>query len=248
MKARVLTQAGAGPPLVYVPGVDGCGELLYGTATELARGFRLSCLRYEGTGGGYEELARSVRACLDEQGCERALLLAESFGVGVALTCALQYPDRVAGLMLVNGFARYERRWRVRVSHFVALLCPQVLVRTCRRRFGWRSLLAPRREPAVLERLLAREIELDAGYRHRLALSGSLDLLARLGEIRVPVALYASDHDRIVDSVPAARAMAARLPRAELTILREAGHVVLPLPEEPWLERMTQLARRAGLA
>jgi pimeloyl-ACP methyl ester carboxylesterase len=73
-----------------------------------------------------------------------------------------------------------------------------------------------------------------------------VDLRARLGALRCPVALYAADHDRVVAAVPAAREMAALVAGAELTVLPEAGHVVLPLAAEPWEERLERLAARAG--
>ena len=62
------------------------------------------------------------------------------------------------------------------------------------------------------------------------------------------MALFAADHDRVVASVPAAREMELLLGGAELTLLPAAGHVVLPLGEEPWVERLERLAARAGLA
>ena len=48
MIARIVDDAG-GPsaPLIYLPGVDGTGELLLGTAARLIERFRLIRLRYE---------------------------------------------------------------------------------------------------------------------------------------------------------------------------------------------------------
>jgi hypothetical protein len=62
------------------------------------------------------------------------------------------------------------------------------------------------------------------------------------------VALFASDSDKIVPSVPAAREMLRGLPDATLEILPRAGHVVLPLAEEPWVDRLRALERRATSA
>ncbi|NOT31426.1 MAG: hypothetical protein HOP15_13345, partial [Planctomycetes bacterium] len=116
-----------------------------------------------------------------------------------------------------------------------------------RTRFAQRGLFAPRRDEAALQALLALSgAWFDARYRARLAWIEGLDLRAHLGAVRCPVALFAADHDRVVASVPAAREMAAALSDAELTVLRSAGHVVLPLSEEPWEERFERLAARAG--
>jgi hypothetical protein len=41
--------------------------------------------------------------------------------------------------------------------------------------------------------------------------------------------------------------MAALLPDATLDVLVDAGHLVLPLAAEPWVERLERLAERAGV-
>ncbi len=255
MIACLRSDAGSDRPVVvYLPGIDGTGELLLGTAERLAKCFRLIRLAYalergsRDKEGGYPELARSVSHLLEERGVRRALVLAESFGVGVALELALDRPERVAGLALVNGFAYFERRFRLYVSRSVARITPEPLFALGRRLAARWSLFAPRAAEQELGLFHALDrMEFGASYRARLALIARLDLRARLAEIRCPVALFASDNDRIVSSVHCAREMAARLPNATLEILSDAGHVVLPLAEEPWVERLRALAERAGL-
>jgi pimeloyl-ACP methyl ester carboxylesterase len=240
------------PALVYVPGIDGTGEFLFETAGRLAQRFRLLRLAYglDGPAGedDYGRLAESIARRLDEAGVERALLLAESFGVGLALRVALDHPARVAGLVLVNGFAHFRRRVNLACTIAVARSCPEPLFRLGRHLFAPRALLGPRWNPDVVRvfRALARE-GFDEGYRRRLTMIRELDLRPRLGEIEVPVALFASDRDRVVDAVRANRLMLERLPDARLEILERAGHVVLPLAEEPWVERAVTLAARAGI-
>ena len=249
MEARVIDVRGSGPPLVYVPGIDGSGELLLGTAARLAASFRLVRLRYAGDpGGGYEELAASLVRVLDELEIERALLLAESFGVSVALETALDHPQRVAGLALVNGFAYFERRLRLALTRASAVLVSRNLYRGGRARFAQSYLFGPRRDEQALRALLALPADwFDVGYRARLALIRRVDLRERLREIRQPVAIFASDRDRIVAALSAGRAMAERMSAVELTVLERAGHVVLPLADEPWVERLLHLAERAGM-
>jgi len=246
MQAEAVSTRGSGRTLVYVPGIDGSGELLLGTAARLERHFRLTRLRYGGgSGGDYATLATSVARCIEEHAGGRALVLAESFGVALALATALDHSARVAGLALVNGFARYPRRVEVALTRGVFALAPKAWIRAARARFVQRGLFAPRRDEEALRALLALEGDwFDARYRARLAWIQGVDLRARLSEIRCPVALFAGDHDRVVASVPAAREIAARIPGAELTVITEAGHVVLPLAAEPWEERLLRLAAR----
>lgn len=249
MQAEIVASEGAGPPLVYVPGIDGSGELLLGAAQRLAQRFRLTRLRYAGDArGDYATLATSVARCIEAAAGERALVLAESFGVGVALQTALNHPARVAALALVNGFAYFHDRLGLAFTRGVFTLAPRAWIHAARGRFLQRGLIAPRRDEAVLRALLAlRGDWFDERYRARLLLIRGLDLRSRLGQVGCPVSLFAADHDRVVAAVPAALEMAKRLRDAELVILPRAGHLVLPLADEPWEERLERLARRCGL-
>ena len=249
MHAEIIDTAGDGPPLVYVPGIDGSGELLLGTRERLTRRFRLTRLHYVGDpSGGYPELAASVVRALDRLAIPRALVLAESFGVAVALETALDHPTRVAGLALVNGFAFYANRLELALTRSVFALAPEAWIRAGRARFAQRGLFAPRRDEAALEALLALRCDwFDELYRARLTCIAGVDLRPRLGEIQCPVAIYAADQDRVVAAVPAALEMKAAIAGAELEILAQAGHVVLPLAAEPWPERLERLAQRCGM-
>jgi pimeloyl-ACP methyl ester carboxylesterase len=248
MHAEILATQGEGLPLVYVPGIDGSGELLLGAAERLARRFRLTRLRYGGDAGGdYRTLAASVARCIEAAGAERALVLAESFGVAVALQTALEHPARVTALALVNGFAHFPDRLGLALTRGAFALAPRAWIHAARQRFVQRGLIAPRRDEEALRALLALGGDwFDERYRARLALIRALDLRARLAQVRCPVSLFAAENDRVVAAVPAAREMAALLPDVELELLPRAGHLVLPLACEPWSERLERLARRAG--
>jgi pimeloyl-ACP methyl ester carboxylesterase len=238
---------------VYVPGLDGSGELLLGTAGRLGEHFRLLRLCYRTTGpappGGddYASLAGDVARCLDEAGIERALVLAESFGGAVAVQLALDAPERVAGLAIVNSFVRYDRPWSALLSRELLRLTPAFAYALGRTLVAPTLLIGPRRDPvARREFRRAPLLGLDHGYLRRLTMIARVDLLDRLAEVTAPVALFASDRDRIVRSVRSALAMAERLPDATLEILPRGGHVVLPLAAEPWLDRLQALRVRAG--
>lgn len=250
MHAEVLDTRGRGPELVYVPGIDGSGELLLDAGERLARNFRLTRLCYRGDASGdHGTLAASIARCVQGSGASSALLLAESFGVAVALHTALDHPRQVAGLALVNGFARYSNRLGLALTRGVFALAPKAWIHGGRKRFVQRGLIAPRQDERALAGVSAlRGDWFDERYRARLRWIAAVDLRARLGEVRCPVEIYAAERDRVVDSVRAGREMAAAIPAARFTLLPRAGHLVLPLAEEPWEERLLGLARRAGLA
>ena len=254
-RAEVHGVAGAGPNLVYVPGIDGSGELLLGTQQKLEAHFRVTrfCYRANGPvppeGDTYESLAATIIEGFDEAGIERALVLAESFGGAVAVRLALDFPERVAALAIVNSFVYYEDKRRLAISRTALTLIPSILFRVARFLFSPALMIAPRRDAkAAREFRRAPLLGLDDGYIRRMKMIACVDFRDELAQLELPVELFASTHDRVVRSVPSAKDMAARISNSGLTLLPKAGHVVLPLDDEPWVERMQALLLRSDLA
>ena len=248
---QAIDDVGEGPALLYVPGVDGSGQLLLDTAAALQQSFRLVRLRYvSGTlpsvENGYAEMAADLVRVLDELGIERALLLAESFGVALALQTALDHPERIRGLGLLNGFARYPVRWRIATTATFLPLVPGFLFRLGRHVTIPFGMISPRRDPAVVDAMIESVGDyFDASFVRRLQMIRAVDLRERLEEVRCPVTLFASSDDQVVASVRAAHEMARALPDVRFVLLERAGHVILPFTDEPWAERMLALAQRA---
>ncbi|MEM9381473.1 MAG: alpha/beta hydrolase [Planctomycetota bacterium] len=251
MRAEIAGDRGDGPALVYVPGIDGSGELLLGTAARLEAAFRLLRVRYvdEGDTGSvatYGRLADTLAEGLEGAGVERAVVLAESFGGGVALHLALRHPDRVRALAIVNSFCWYPRRVRLWLSAVTFPFVPKRLMLLGRRLFQSWIFFRPRRDAEAEAAFRAVPPSfLHPGFAARLDAVRVLDLRERLAEIEVPVELYASSHDAVVPARAAMRTLARGLPRARLTTLERANHMVLPLAEEPWPERLWALADAA---
>lgn len=249
MLAHIHADQGFGRPVVYVPGIDATGELLLGTCERIAAEYRLLRIAY--TAGAeddsYTGLASSIVNALHDAGVDRALVLAESFGVAVALRTALDHHDLVAGLALVNGFAHYKRRAALAWSRFSAPLVPAWAFQLGRSWFAAGKLFAKDVDEDTLRRFheLPPSDGFDRAYLRRMAMIAALDLRPELHRITQPVTLFASTEDRVVASLEEAREMAELLPNAELRVLEGAGHVVLPCPEEPWVERLRELEARA---
>jgi len=254
-RAEIRGDAGSGPPLVYVPGIDGSGELLLGTRPKLESHFRLVRFCYRASGpapeGGdtYASLAASIIEGFDEAGIDRALVLAESFGGAVAVRLALDFPERVAALAIVNSFVHYEGKKSLAFTGAVLSVMPSFGYQIIRHLFAPALMLAPRRDAqATRDFRRAPLFGLDDGYLRRMKMIATVDFRDELPNLSQPVQLFASTHDRIVDSIPSSEAMAAKIPDVKLTILEKAGHVVLPLAAEPWVERMQALLARSDLA
>ena len=56
-----------------------------------------------------EDWMEDVRAVMDSAGSKEATLVAHGHGAQMALMSAATHPDRVASLVLINGFARFSR-------------------------------------------------------------------------------------------------------------------------------------------
>ena len=61
------------------------------------------------SGYAVADMAADVPALLDALGIDRAIVVGHSMGSAVALHAAASYPNRVAGLVLIGGFADYDK-------------------------------------------------------------------------------------------------------------------------------------------
>lgn len=250
MKATLKGDRGTGVTVLYIPGIDGTGELLLGTAARLESRFRLMRLAYRVEGPASEDsypgLAASISDLCRENGVERAVVIAESFGGAVGLQLALDFPELVQALMVVNSFAHNLQPVRLGMAHGLSGLVPRWLFKLGRRTFSPRALFGPRGDAEALrafQKLTGTFF--DEAYRRRIRMIRSLDLRPRLHELRMPVLLLASDEDRVVPSVQAMGEIAQLVPTATLELVPRAGHLILPLAEEPWLERVESLLSKS---
>jgi pimeloyl-ACP methyl ester carboxylesterase len=175
-----------------------------------------------------------VAVLLDELGIDQAILVGHSAGGTVAVNFALQHPDRVQALILVDA-AIYEGggspAW---VRPF--LRTPQM------QRIGpWLVRSIADRGEGIIElawhdtsRINQETIE---GYRRPLGVDGwdralweftaasrDLDLDQRLRELGMPVLVITGDDDRIVPTELSLQ-LAEDIPGAELAIIPDCGHV-----------------------
>lgn len=133
---------------------------------------------------------------VDALGADQVIIVGLSLGAAVALSYAIAYPDRVAGLVLSGG--------QVRPSPGIMLL-ESALVR-----------LLPERTmglPPELSKDRLREI---------LSVVSKIDFRSSLGKIAAPALVICGTNDK--PNLSAAKVMAARLPHAELALVADGGH------------------------
>jgi pimeloyl-ACP methyl ester carboxylesterase len=217
---------------LLIPGLDGTGRLYYRQVERLAERYRVLPWNF-GTGGAFDHatLVAALAEATSEEPAGSLLVVGESFGGTVAIEFALAHPDRVGALALVNAFAHYRRRYRIRLACRLAPLLAWRGARAIKDLIAVRTLARESIGSEDLGRYLEVVRSVDrAGYCRRLELVRDVDLRARLGEIRARTVLFASGRDKIVPSLEEARFMAARIPNAELHEFPEAGHALLLTP------------------
>lgn len=175
--------------------------------------------------------ARRLRGLLDALGIGRAALVGNSYGGGVALRFAQDWPERTDRLVLINSICypdvlpRYVPWCRLPGADRAAELVPlgrlvRRALRGCGRTIG---ALSEEEFGAYVEevRLPGRRAAVVNGVRSVLR-EDAREFQARLGSVRAPALLIWGAADRTVP-VELGRRLARELPRARLVEL-DAGH------------------------
>lgn len=224
---------------------------------------KFTVVRYDTRGHGASEapregysldvLADDLAALLDGLRIESAHFAGLSMGGMIGQTFALRHPGRLRSLVLCDTTSRYPQGtaavWQERIdlarSRGMSALVPSTLSR-------WFTEPFRKARPDVMDRF-ARSISatpLD-GYVGCSQALPSIDVTARLGEVRVPALVVVGEHDPGTP-VAMAREIADNLPGAELAVIEDAAH--LSNVEQPerfdavltgFLERI-EAARPAG--
>lgn len=219
------------PPLVFLPGMDGTGDLFHTQAPSLDPHFAVHSLQLPPwVYPDWSALVTATWTTLIKRFPDTPIVLCgESFGGCLALKLAAYAPERVAGLILVNPASSFAHQgWLVQGSRWVDWL-PLGL-------FGlshW--VLLPfladltRLRPADRQRLMEAMMAVPhAVCQNRLSLLRDFDLapeiLARLSQ---PTLILASAQDRLLPSLTEAERLVNALPRATYEVLPDSGHACL---------------------
>jgi pimeloyl-ACP methyl ester carboxylesterase len=243
-------RAGAGPAVVLLHGASAnLADMSFDLLPRLAARYTVVAFDRPGHGEsgwparGGEQLAhqaRMLRAALSELGIDRAIIVGHSYGGAVALAWALEFPESVAGLLLLGAPSQgWEGgmglandllahpltapyfSWalpmvmsRVAVSQMVDhLFAPQKAPRGLIGHIDPRRLFAP-------EPLRANAVQLQTLKRQLLA------MVPRYAGLRMPVEILHGTADSVVSFDFHAEPLAAMVPNARLTALPGVGHMV----------------------
>ena len=217
---------GDGPALVAVGGWIGSWELWAGPFGELSARWRVVSFDHRGTGAtissaasiSHERLVDDIFVVLDAHGIDRCVLAGESAGAGVVISAAARHPERVAGLVLVDGSIPTGRRqeddpfplslrsdFAGTIDRFVDACLPGPDADALRH---WGRLILSRSTP-----------------EHAIALyCAAVDPRDDLAHVRAPALVIHCEGDRIAP-LEDGRALAAGLPNATLRVLTGSEHV-----------------------
>lgn len=239
--------AGHGPPLVLLHGLGSSrNDWLLQLPPFIAR-YRTIALDLRGHGGSpkppgpyhLEQFAADVALLLRRLDAQPAHVVGISLGGAVALQLALDFPEMVRSLVLVNTAARFvSDSWQQRVMG-VRRVAGVYLLGMDRVAEGVALRLFPKPEQTSLrqetiERLRNNDV---AAYRATLWAIARFDVRARLGEIACPTLIVAGDADSTVP-LASKRLLAERIPHSRLEIIADSGHAT-PVDQPDAFNRVT---------
>jgi pimeloyl-ACP methyl ester carboxylesterase len=235
-------EAGEGPPLVLLHGLNGSTFGFRLLTPYLAPHFRT--IAVDLMGFGYSDRpqhrdyslgaqARLVAGLLDALGIEDAFILGHSLGGAVAMHLALEFPERVDGLILVSSASDSETRRGLRSSRLVRPLLPIIAAFTVQNQhFRRMSLQSACYDPSFVT------AELMEGYMAPTRVKGHLRALGSLmvdrhkdapldpSAISQPVLILWGADDRWLPASHGER-LRALIPDSKMIVIEKAGHLVL---------------------
>lgn len=230
-------EAGAGEPLVLVMGL-GADHLAWGFQFPVfAERYRVIAFDNRGAGQtGAPDHAYTTRmmagdtvGLMDELGIERAHVLGVSMGGMIAQEIALNHPERVRSLQLHCTLGRPDAYLHAQLS--VGRIERRTLTHEEAMRAGYLWLFAPatyNERPEfvemVLQSALANPYPMSlTGFERQCDAVQTHDALDRVAAIRCPTLISVADQDILVPP-RFSRALADRIPAAELRLIEGAAH------------------------
>lgn len=228
-----LVIRGHGPAVVLVPGINGSGDLFYRQVPRLDRSHTVATYSLRDEAEHLEQLAADLALVIDTAAPveRRAIVIGESFGGAVALTSALEYPERVSALVILNSFAHFGPQIRLRLAIAGVTLLPWGAMSIIRHATAWR-LHSPHTHRVEVKQFIQLTANASRrGYLNRLKLLRQFDVRERLRDITQPTLFLAAECDHLVPAIDQARFMAARVPSSVVRILQGHGHICLIAPD-----------------
>ncbi len=228
--------SGAGPPLILGHGMLCTCRMFDQIVPTLSQTYQVICFDFSGHGYSgpppdqfdLHRLAFEYLSVLDTLDIERVHLAGFSMGGMAALPFALQYPDRLRSLTLMNTSAEEQPFKERQLLKILAALGHAIGLTPRASRMATHLMFShafSKRRPDIVQawRLRVEAMTLRAIAKTTTLIAYRDSVVDRLHEIRVPALVIGSDLD---EAAPLAHSqvLAAHLPNAEFVTLTQTGH------------------------
>jgi pimeloyl-ACP methyl ester carboxylesterase len=246
--------------IVLVPGLDGTALLFYRQISFLSEKFKVLTFPLPNHPrctmlSMVENLYQFIGKTLHQPSHNKIFLCGESFGGALSLSFALNHPEVLKGLIIVNSFPRIRNRIALQVIPRLLKIMPWGAMRIVRQFTEWK-LHSPHALPEDLAEFHERMKQVEkSGYIRRLEILRTYDIRKRLSEIKVPTLFLASELDRLVPSVKEGKFMASKLTAAQTITLKGYGHICMINHDfnlleqiQPWVEQINTEHKRPAIS
>jgi len=231
---------GKGEPLVLIYGYAGHSGLWFRQISALSKKYQVIAFDNRGVGRSDKPdipytmamMAGDVAGLLDVIGVDTAHIFGISMGGMIAQHFALSHPQRVISLILgcttcggvhsilakpeaLAAFFDFERMKKMTLEEVVRQLIPFLF-----------SQEFIEKNPDIVEERVAKSLEYPTPMHGVTRQAGAImgqNTYELLPEIKLPTLVIAGDNDRLIP-VENSRLLASRIPKAELVIIKGAGH------------------------
>jgi len=269
-----VEERGTGYPLLVLHGGPGLDHRMFGDYLDpLGDAYRLIFVDQRSQGRSdrapestwsLSQMAADVSALAQALGLDDYAVLGHSFGSFVALQHAVDHPGAAAQTIVSGGVpsARYLEHVDANLAAFEPLELRRQVADSWEREKSVRTAdevarllhdqqpfhFADPRDPRITE----YEARSDGAVYSPDVLRffarleyGAIEVEARLGAVTQPSLILVGRHERVC-SVPAAEAMAAGIPRSELVVFENSGHMTFVEENERYLDVVRDFLNRHG--
>lgn len=222
------------PLFVFLPAMDGTGQLLRTQTEGLEAGFDVRCLAIPpddltSWDGLVEAVVESIRAELNPESRRSIYLCGESFGGCLAMKVALYAPELFDRIILVNPASSFRSRpwilWGSQLSRYLPESIYQLSALALMPILANLGLIAPEDREALFTAVKSVPQRTSVW---RLSLLSEFKIPdEQFQRLTQPVLLLASSSDRLLPSLAEAERLAALLPNVKRVILPHSGHACL---------------------
>jgi len=227
------------PTVVLTHGLAASGETWRLQVGELSRHFRTVTWDLRGHGGSdsppgpcsLAQLAADLCQVADEAGAEKIVAIGHSAGGAISLQFALDYPDRICGLVLVGTASECNERTQQFYEN-IAAIAEERGMEPVLRRLGLVN---------EAQNLRPADPRGFAATTRAMATLREQPLTPRLGELRCPTLILVGDKDFL--GAGGSVIMSRRIAGAQLEIIPERGHGLFLEDPDGFNRRIVEFVR-----